>query len=107
MESCIFEGHVKHHRYTPVSHEFKYRLFMMYLDLTELEDIFDGRWFWSSHGLALAKFRRSDHLGDPEQPLDESVRDLVEKRTGHRPNGPVRLLTQLSYLGYGFSPLLF
>ena len=107
MESCIFEGLIKHHRYSPVSHEFKYRMFMMYIDLNELEDIFCGRWLWSSHGLALAKFRRSDHLGDPEQPLDESVRDLVEKKTGHRPSGPIRLLTQLSYLGYGFSPVCF
>lgn len=107
MESCIFEGQVRHRRYTPVIHAFKYRLFMMYIDLAELEDIFRGRWFWSTHGIALARFRRSDHLGDPRQPLEKSVRDLVEQRTGQRPSGPVRLLTQLSYLGYGFSPVSF
>jgi len=107
MNSCIFEGRLKHSRYTPVRHEFEYRLFMMYLDLTELEDVFRGRWFWSVNRPTLARFRRSDHIGDPDQPLEGCVRDLVEDRTGRRPTGPIRLLTQLSYLGYGFSPVSF
>ncbi|MBH98170.1 MAG: chromosome partitioning protein ParA [Rhodospirillaceae bacterium] len=107
MKSCIFEGQVKHSRTTPVKHDFKYQLFMMFLDLAELKDVFDGRLFWSVGGLGIAQFRRKDHFGDPEQPLHESVRDLVEKNTGQRPKGPIRLLTQLSYFGYGFSPVCF
>jgi DUF1365 family protein len=31
----------------------------------------------------------------------------VEQRTGRRPNGPVRLLTNLRYLGLGFNPVSF
>ena len=81
MMSCIFEGRLKHRRYTPVEHEFEYRLFMLYLDLAELDDVFRGRWLWSVKRPAFARFRRSDHLGDPDQPLDESVRDLVQERT--------------------------
>jgi DUF1365 family protein len=107
MMSCIFEGQLKHRRYTPVEHEFEYRLFMLYLDLAEIDEVFRGRWLWSIKRRALARFRRSDHLGDPNQPLEHSVRDLVEERTGRRPTGPIRLLTQLSYLGYGFSPVCF
>jgi DUF1365 family protein len=107
MMSCIFEGQLKHRRYTPVEHEFEYRLFMLYLDLAEIDEVFRGRWLWSVKRRALARFRRSDHLGDPNQPLEHSVRDLVEERTGRRPTGPIRLLTQLSYLGYGFSPVCF
>jgi len=34
---------------------------------------------------SLAWFRRADHLGDPAQPLDACVRDLVEQRCGRRP----------------------
>jgi DUF1365 family protein len=92
---------------TPVEHAFEYRLFMMYLDLSELERVFSGRWFWSTRRAALARFRREDHLGDPGQPLDEAVRDLVESETGHRPAGAVRLLTNLRYFGYGFNPVSF
>ena len=107
MKSCIFEGRLKHARYSPVEHTFEYRLFMMYLDLDEIEDVFRRRWLWSSSRPAPARFRRRDHLGDPDRPLTDCVRELVETRTGRRPTGPVRLLTQLSYLGYGFSPVCF
>ncbi len=107
MQSCIYEGQVRHTRSNPVGHAFCYRLFMMYLDLDELPTLFDKHWFWSVRRAAPARFRRSDHLGPPHQPLAESVRDLVECETGQRPQGPVRLLTNLSYFGYCFNPVSF
>ena len=73
MHSGIYEGIVRHQRRAPVRHEFQYRLSMMYLDLAEVNDVFRGRWFWSSARTAPARFRREDHLGDPRQPLDEAV----------------------------------
>jgi hypothetical protein len=107
MHSCIYDGRVKHSRTQPAVHEFSYRLFMMYLDLDELPTLFRKRWFWSTSRPALARFRRSDHLGAEDQPLAESVRKLVEKETGQRPGGPIRLLTNLAYFGYCFNPVSF
>ncbi len=107
MDSCIYEGQVRHTRNRPVTHTFNYRLFMMYLDLDELPSLFEKRWFWSVTGPALARFRREDHIGDPKQPLADVVRDLVEKETGQRPAGPIRLLTNLAYFGYCFNPVSF
>lgn len=107
MQSCIYEGQVRHTRTTPVLHRFKYRLFMMYLDLDELPQLFAKRFLWSSRRWAIARFRRSDHLGPETQPLSESVRELVERETGSRPRGPIRLLTNLRYYGHGFNPVSF
>jgi DUF1365 family protein len=107
MNSCIYEGRVRHTRNTPAVHRFDYRLFMMYLDLDELPSLFECRWFWSTRRPALARFRRSQHLGPETQPLAESVRDLVEQELGRRPRGPIRLLTNLSYFGYCFNPVSF
>ena len=107
MQSCIYEGRVSHTRRTPVAHAFRYRLFMLYLDLAELPRVFAGRWLWSAKRPALARFRRADYLGDPRVSLDESVRRLVEQSTGRRPQGPIRLLTHLRYFGYGFNPVSF
>jgi DUF1365 family protein len=107
MESCIYEGRVRHARTRPALHRFSYRLFMMYLDLDELPGLFEKRWFWSVNRPAIARFRREDHLGPADQPLAESVRDLVAAQTGKRPAGPIRLLTNLSYFGYGFNPVSF
>jgi len=107
MKSSIYLGRVKHRRMKPVEHGFTYRMFMMYLDLDELPGLFDRRWLWSARRPALARFRRKDHLGDPKTPLAESVRQLVLQETGKRPDGPIRLLTQLRYISYVFNPVSF
>lgn len=107
MHSCLYEGQVTHHRREPVEHSFRYKLFLLYFDLAELEQVFRGRWLWSTRRFAPARFRRNDHLGDPGVSLDESVRDLVETETGQRPDGPIRLLTHLRYFGYVMNPVSF
>lgn len=107
MDSCIYEGRVSHTRVSPVGHRFDYRLFMMYLDLDELPTVFEKRWFWSTSRAALARFNRDDHLGPADVPLADAVRELVEDETGTRPEGPIRLLTNLSYFGYCFNPVSF
>ena len=105
MQSGIYQGSVRHRRRTPVMHEFRASLFMMYLDLAELPSLFNGRWFWSLERPNIASFYRRDHFGDPAKSLDQSVRDLVESELQSRPEGPIRLLTHLRYFGYCFNPL--
>jgi len=90
-----------------VENELRYPLFMAYLDLAELPSCFDGAWLWSARRPALAWFRRSDYLGDPDVPLSDAVRELVQERTGTRPEGPIRLLTHLRYFGKSFNPVSF
>ncbi|MEL7185193.1 MAG: DUF1365 domain-containing protein [Pseudomonadota bacterium] len=107
MHSCIYEGRVRHTRTEPVLHRFRYRMFQMYLDLDELDTLFAGRWLWSTRRFALARFRRSDHIGADAPTLKAAVADLVEAETGKRPGGPVRLLTNLSYYGFCFNPVSF
>jgi DUF1365 family protein len=107
MHSAIYSGWLDHRRHAPRVHAFRYPLFMVYLDLAELDTVFAGRWLWSCRRPALARFRRRDHLGDPEVPLDDAVRQLVAERTGRRPDGPIRLLTHLRYFGYVFNPVSF
>ena len=107
MHSCLYEGQVRHRRFAPREHAFRYRLFMVYLDLSEIEQVFHGRWLWSARRPALARFLRADYLGDPAVPLDQAVRDHVARETGRRPTGPIRLLTHLRYFGYSFNPVSF
>jgi len=107
MHSALYLGQVRHRRFAPRAHAFVYRLFMVYLDLDEIDTVFRGRWLWSTRRWALARFRRSDYLGDPAVPLDQAVRDKVEQETGKRPTGPIRLLTHLRYFGLGFNPVSF
>jgi len=105
--SAVYEGWTRHRRFEPVEHEFRYRLFLMYLDLDELPEVLDPYPLWSARRPAPARFRRADFMGDPDRPLAECARDAVEKQTGHRPAGPVRLLANLRYLGHIFNPVGF
>jgi uncharacterized protein len=105
--SCVYEGRVRHRRHRPVEHSFRYPMFMMYLDLDELPAVLDPYRLWSARGPAPAWFRRTDFFGDPAVPLREAVLDAVAERTAQRPDGPVRLLTHLRYLGHSFNPVSF
>lgn len=107
MRSCIYRGFVRHRRRSPMAHAFRYPLFMMYLDLDELPELFSRRWLWSARRPALAWFRRADYLGDPGVELAVAVRDEAERLTGYRPTGPIRVLTHLRYFGYVQNPVTF
>jgi len=107
MHSALYVGHVKHRRFAPKSHDFAYKLFMVYLDLAELDTVFNGSRLWSTRKPALAWFKREDYLGNPNIPVDQAVRDLVEQHTSIRPKGPIRLLTHLRYFGYCINPVSF
>jgi DUF1365 family protein len=98
---------VRHRRFSPIAHEFRYRLFLMYLDLAELPEVLDPYPCFSARGRALAHFRREDFMGDPARPLEECVRAAVEEATGETPSGPVRLLGGLRYFGHSFNPVSF
>jgi hypothetical protein len=104
MESCLYTGWVGHRRTAHAVNEFRYSLFFIYLDLAELDHVFDGRRLWSVERFNWASFRRADHLRRPG-PLDQAVREVVESQLGFRPLGPVRLLTHLRYLGYCMNPI--
>ena len=80
---------------------------MPYLDLDELPELLDPFWLWSARRPAPAWFRRADYLGPADRPLAPAVRDAVDSRIGHRPRGPVRVLTHLRYLGACFNPVTF
>ncbi len=108
--SGIYEGATRHRRLEPTNHELRMPLYLLLLDHDEMAGP-DGP---TAPGGALdpdrrwwpARYRRSDYLdGDADRPLGEAVKDLVETRTGVRPEGPVRTLTQVRTTGYVFNPI--
>ena len=105
--SAIYEGWVRHRRHDPVEHEFRYPLFMAYLDLAEIPWVYDAYPGWSARRPALARFKRADYLGPADRPLADCVREAVVERGGEEPKGPIRLLTNLRYFGHTFNPVSF
>lgn len=78
---------------------------MLYLDLDELDEIFEKKWFWSVNRFNLASFYRKDHLCAEELDLKTAVCNFLFSETGYKVTGPIRLLTHLRYFGYCFNPI--
>ncbi|WP_145480974.1 DUF1365 domain-containing protein [Stenotrophomonas rhizophila] len=105
--SAIYRGRMQHRRHAPQAHAFTYPVAQLLLDLDELDTLFERRWLWSVGRRNLAEFRRSDYLGDPDQPLAGAVRARITEAMGRAPSGPIRLLTHLRYAGHVFNPVSF
>jgi DUF1365 family protein len=103
--SCLYEGAVRHRRFEVRRHDLRYHLTLAYVDLDELPGLLGGSLTRRRPGVI--RFRRSDYLGAAAVPLSQAVRDEVHRQTGHRPTGPIRLLTQLRSYGHCFNPVSF
>jgi DUF1365 family protein len=104
LQSALYCGFVRHRRFTPKTHAFRYPVFMVYLDLAEIDAVLARSPFWSRHFNA-AWFRRRDYFDGSERPLDDALREHVLQQTGERISGPIRMLTNLRYFGFCINPI--
>jgi len=106
LKSAIYSGWVEHIRYRPKQHRFQYQVFMMYLDLDELNQVFSLSRLWSQRfPFAPAYFKRADYLGNPSKPLKDEVIKRIKDVHGVDFKGSVRLLTNIRYFGYVINPI--
>ncbi|MBD3169792.1 MAG: DUF1365 family protein [candidate division Zixibacteria bacterium] len=105
QQSCLYTGWVQHRRFEPKNHNFRFPLFMMFLDLAEIDNLFPESIWWSTRQFALTSFRRKDYHGDPSVSLSDAVRETIARNSGRKITGPIRMLTHLRYFGYCFNPL--
>lgn len=107
--NAIYEGTVRHCRNEPRKHQFDFRFFMMLIDLDKLDSVFRFQPFWSAKRWALCRLKQSDHLKKhlPESNLRCRVLMELESQGIANDIGPIRLLTQFSYLGFRMNPVSF
>ncbi len=125
MRSRLFECQVSHHRLVPARHRFVYGLFMLALDLDELEAVRRHCRLLSVDGRNLFSWRERDYLRVDEPVHNRSAarpavvtagaatlkqRVLATLRAhGHilPDTARVELVTMPRVLGYGFNPVSF
>ena len=109
MNSCLYECSVMHHRLEPKENHFRYRIFMVALDLDELDTL-------AVRGLShnrwnVYSFHDRDHLTLPgleTASLRENLTAWVAARGVKLPaDGQVLLVTLPRVLGYIFNPVSF
>ncbi len=106
LRSAIYRGQLRHRRFSPKQHDFTYDVFMMYLDLEELDRVFSDTFFWSAQSIALGRFSPKDFFFKNQQPLAPQVRQYVYEQSGIEVTGSVRMLANLRYFGHIFNPLV-
>ena len=111
LRSCLYECSVMHHRLSPEEHHFRYRIFMLALDLDELDDLTTRIPFLSRNRRNLYEFRDRDHLTLPGFERTTVKENLVEylAQNGIRfpSGGRITLVTLPRVFGYIFNPVSF
>ena len=61
ISSCIYNGNVIHKRFKPKEHFFKYKVFSLFIDLSELNELNNKLKFFSLNKFNLISFYEKDH----------------------------------------------
>ncbi len=106
--SSVYTGTVHHQRYAVAEHGFSYPLYMLALDLDELESLSARLRFFAIEGFAPFSFRRRDYLGNSTTTLKTAVIEKVAELGGETTDiDRVVLLGQVRCFGLYFSPVNF
>ena len=105
MTSSIYNGTVIHKRFKPKVHFFKYQVFSLLIDLSEL-DILDKKIsFFSYNSFNLISFFDKDHGERNGTSLIEWVKKNLKENKINNENIKIKLLCYPRILGYVFNPL--
>ena len=111
MNSCLYECDVMHHRLSPKEHHFRYRIFMMALDLDELDDLALRIPIFGRNRANIYAFRDRDHLTLPglegATTKENLVAFLAQNGIQFPPDGRISLVTLPRVFGYIFNPVSF
>ncbi|WP_028614520.1 DUF1365 domain-containing protein [Halopseudomonas pelagia] len=110
MHSALYTGVIRHRRHAPQEHHFRYRISLLWLDLSEQQRVFSISGLWSGRWWSPMCFRERDYLKNQRaagETLSDAARRLVSEHLGKQLDGPVRLLTQVRSFGMLFNPVSF
>lgn len=107
MESRLYTGWVTHERKVPKRNRFRYRLYYLYVDLDELDELNVSLKRFSHNRANVVSFRDRDHGPRDGSALRPWIDDLCAKAGIDLSGGRVRILTFPRVLGFGFYPVAF
>ena len=105
MTSCIYNGTVIHKRFKPKKHFFKYKVFSLLIDLSELEKLDRKINFFSHNKFNLVSFFDKDHGNRDGSSLISWVKKNLKKENISYKNIKIKLLCYPRIFGYVFNPL--
>lgn len=101
---CLYKGEVMHIRLRPFTHQFRYRVFSLLLDIDRMEQTLRPLRLMSLDRFNLLSFRQRDHGARDGSALRPWVDEMLA-RAGRPKAHRVMLLSFPRILGYAFNPL--
>jgi DUF1365 family protein len=105
MNSCIYNGVVKHQRFKPVKHSLNYKTFSMLIDLDEVEKLAKNISIFSLNKFNFFSFYNLDHGARDGSPLKDWVLKNIKKFNINNNITKIKLLCYPRIFGYVFNPL--
>ena len=105
MNSCIYNGIVKHTRFKPVKHFLKYNTFSFLIDLDEIKDLDQKNFIFSYNKFNIFSFYNKDHGDRDGKSLKDWVHDKLRRFKINSNINKVKLLCYPRIFGYVFNPL--
>ncbi|MGC3988801.1 MAG: DUF1365 domain-containing protein [Chthoniobacteraceae bacterium] len=111
MNSCAYECKVMHHRLAPRRNQFRYRIFMLALDLDELPALARSNPLFSHNRFNCYTFHDRDHLTLPgleKASVKENLVAWLHQQGLEFPrDGRITIVTLPRIFGYIFNPVSF
>jgi len=105
INSAIYNGQVIHKRFKPKVHYFRYNVFSLLIDLSELENIDKEISFFSLNKFNLISFFEKDHGERDGSSLINWVNKNLEKNNILTQDIKIKILCYPRILGFVFNPL--
>ena len=105
VEPCLYIGRVYHGRLKPFRHQFRYRVFSLYLDLDDIPALAKRLRLFSHNHPNLLSFHDKDHGARDGSPLRPWVEHALASRGIDLSGGPIGVLCFPRLFGYVFNPL--
>jgi len=105
VRSGLYPGTVFHGRLRPRRHRLRYRIFMLALDLDEIEALAARLTLLSHNAWGLVSFHDRDFAGRVRAPLRPQIEALLAAAGYDLGGGRITLLCMPRMLGHGFNPL--
>lgn len=102
---ALCEGTVLHRRVLGAKHHFTYPVSQVWIDPDNPGQMCDLHPAWSHKYPMPARFRRHDYGVEPTGSLAAAAQNELGQQLGHRPQGPVRMLSQIRRWGWLFNPI--
>ncbi|MDC0240134.1 DUF1365 domain-containing protein [Candidatus Pelagibacter sp.] len=105
INSAIYNGQVIHKRFKPKVHYFKYKVFSLLIDLSELENLDRKVNFFSFNKFNLISFHEKDHGERNGSSLKLWVHRNLEKNNIQTKDIKIKILCYPRIFGFVFNPL--